>query len=158
MQHYISRFFHSFKELGRYKDMVDMFSPEKRSEIMSSIRSKDTVAEKYVFSYLRKHKIYYQKHYAKAPGKPDVALPRKKKAIFIDGDFWHGRDLEKTINRLPKVYWRDKILRNVERDKFTRKSLIDNGWKVLQVWEKDINRKRTREAEFEKIINFLTSD
>lgn len=75
--------------------MADVFEPDKRSEIMSRIRSKNTVAELIAYRYLRKEKVYFQKHYACALGKPDIALPRKKKAVFIDSEFWHGKDFER---------------------------------------------------------------
>jgi DNA mismatch endonuclease (patch repair protein) len=139
--------------------MTDMFSPEKRSEIMSRIRSKETQAEKLVFSYLRKHKIYFQKHYKKAPGKPDIALPRKKKAVFIDGDFWHGRDYARvTANRQPDDYWVLKIRRNMERDTEQRQYLLDNGWQLLAIWESDIKRVRTRQASLDSIAEFLLAE
>lgn len=139
--------------------MADMFSPEKRSEIMSRIRSQGTQAEKLAFSYLRKHKIYFQKHYKKVPGKPDIALPRKKKAVFIDGDFWHGRDYSRvTANRRPDDYWVKKIRRNMERDAEQRAYLIDNGWQLLTVWESDIKRVRTRLASLESIAEFLLAE
>lgn len=70
--------------------MTDVFSKQKRSEIMSLIRSKNTAIELNVFRFLRRNSIYFQKNYKRAMGSPDVALPRKKKAVFIDGDFWHG--------------------------------------------------------------------
>ncbi|RZD19594.1 MAG: hypothetical protein EVG15_00760 [Candidatus Acididesulfobacter diazotrophicus] len=75
--------------------MMDKFTKEKRSEIMSNIRSQNTKVEILVFRELRKRKIYFQKHYKKAIGNPDIALPRKKKAVFIDGDFWHGYQFSK---------------------------------------------------------------
>jgi len=81
--------------------MADCFTKKKRSEIMSKIRNKETKIEKMVFKYLRENKVYFQKHYNWASGKPDIALPRKKKAVFIDGDFWHGRDYEKRKDSLP---------------------------------------------------------
>lgn len=137
--------------------MADIFDKKKRSEVMSRIRSKDTKAELIVFRYLRKEGVYIQKHYKKAPGNPDIALPRKKKAVFIDGDFWHGRNYQETIDRLPKGYWKEKIARNVNRDKKNRQQLINNDWSILQVWESDVKRKRTREGELEKIIKFLKS-
>lgn len=59
--------------------MADIFSAKKRSEIMSRIHSKETAAEKIVFSNLRKNKIYFQKHYSRITGTPDIALPRKRK-------------------------------------------------------------------------------
>ena len=70
--------------------MADVFSKKKRSEIMSKIRSEETQIEQIVYRYLRKQGVYFQKHYKKAPGSPDIALPKKKIAVFIDGDFWHG--------------------------------------------------------------------
>jgi DNA mismatch endonuclease (patch repair protein) len=134
-----------------------MFSPAKRSEIMSRIRSKDTKAEKIVFKYLNQQNIYYQKHYKRIPGVPDIALPRKKLAVFIDGDFWHGRNYKETIKRLPEEYWQKKILQNVTRDKKTRRELKSRGWKILKVWESDIGRKRTQEQALQKIKVFLSS-
>lgn len=138
--------------------MADMYSPAKRSEIMSRIRSKETQAEKIVFQYLRQNKVYFQKHYAKATGKPDIALPRKKKAVFIDSDFWHGRTYDKVLqNRPPGDYWITKIARNMERDKQQREALSEQGWSVLVMWEEDIKRKSTRIACLEKIRSFLAT-
>ncbi len=88
---------------------MDVFTKKKRSEIMSKIRSKNTAIEKTVFRELRKRSIHFQRHYNKAAGNPDIALPRKKLAIFIDGDFWHGYGFSRQKNRLPKKYWQGKI-------------------------------------------------
>lgn len=133
--------------------MPDKFSKEKRSEIMSRINSKNTKAEIMVFRELRKRGIYFQKHYKRIEGNPDIALPRKKKAVFIDGDFWHGYEYEKLISRLPKEYWKEKIIRNVERDKKYTLSLKNKGWQVLRVWEHVV--KKDFNNTIEKIINFL---
>ena len=105
---------------------------------MSKIRSKNTKAELVVFRELRKRKIHFQKHYKKVAGSPDVAIPRKKIAVFIDGDFWHGRNFQKDKNRLPKKYWRKKIETNIVRDKKNRTKLKRQGWKILRVWESEI--------------------
>lgn len=136
--------------------MPDMFSPKKRSEIMSRIRSKETEAERITFRYLRQNKIYFQKHYARVAGKPDIALPRKKKAVFIDGDFWHGRDYERIVASRPEGdYWPAKIAYNMERDARNRAELAEKGWKLLVIWESDIKRKRTRDSALEQIARFL---
>ena len=136
--------------------MPDMFSPKKRSEIMSRIRSKETEAERIAFKYLRQNKIYFQKHYARVAGKPDIALPRKKKAVFIDGDFWHGRDYERIVASRPEGdYWPAKIAYNIERDARNRAELTEKGWKLLVIWESDIKRKRTRDSALEQIARFL---
>jgi len=137
--------------------MADMFSPEKRSEIMSNIRSKETEAERIAFKYLRANKIYFQKHYRRVPGTPDIALPRKKKAVFIDSAFWHGKDFKRIKkSRSPDDYWVVKIAKNIERDKATRDKLVSDGWQLLVVWEADIKRKRTSETSLKLISDFLT--
>lgn len=130
--------------------MPDIFSKEKRSEIMSRIRSKNTKVERIVFAYLRAKKVYFQKHYARAVGSPDVAVPSRKIAVFVDGDFWHGRDAKK---RLPKLndWWREKIVRNMRRDRANRAALRKAGWSVLRVWEGELVRKRTRDRWLEKV-------
>lgn len=138
--------------------MADVFNEEKRSEIMSKIRSKNTVAEKIVFKYLRQEKIYFQRHYKRVAGKPDLALPRKKKAVFIDGDFWHGRDYARLFRTRPEGdYWIKKIRYNMDRDALNRKRLKDAGWAVLAVWETDIKRKKTQISELKAIAQFLKS-
>lgn len=138
--------------------MTDMFTPDERSRIMAKVKSKNTSAERIVFSFLRKRGVYFQKHYKRAVGTPDIALPRKKRAVFIDSEFWHGKDLAKLKEtRPPDNYWVLKISRNAERDKAQRQTLNDQGWKMLVVWEKDVTRKITREAVLNKIEHFLTT-
>lgn len=137
--------------------MTDVFTPEKRKEVMALIKSKNSKAELLTFRYLRTKKIYFQKHYKRALGTPDLALPRKKKAIFIDGDFWHGRKLANLVeSRGIDDYWTQKILNNIDRDKRQRKELRKQGWELLIIWESDINRKRSRDTILGKIENFLT--
>ena len=129
--------------------------PEQRSIQMSKIRGKNTKAELLTFKYLRKQGVYFQKHYKHAPGSPDIALPRKKKAVFIDGDFWHGKTIDRVMERGANDFWTKKILRNMERDKEQEKALTDAGWCILRIWEKDILRKRTQEEALAEIRNFL---
>lgn len=136
---------------------MDVFTREKRREIMSKIRSKNTKVERIVFSFLRKEKIYFQKHYKRACGSPDVALPRKKKAVFIDGDFWHGRSFKKVAKgRESDDYWVVKIKTNMERDKRQRSGLKKAGWKILEIWESDIKKKSGRLENLRKVKTFLT--
>jgi len=120
---------------------------------MSRIRSKNTGAEKLIFSELRRHKVYFQRHYKKAIGSPDIAIPSRKKAVFIDGDFWHGYKFKKQKQQLPKKYWTAKIEGNILRDKRVNKELKRRGWKVLRLWEHEIKNNKT--AVVRKIIGFL---
>ena len=135
--------------------MADVFSKQKRSEVMAKIRSKDTKIELVAFKFLRKQKIYFKKHYNGVSGKPDVAMVSKKKALFIDGDFWHGRDYLKRINRLPP-YWKLKIEANMRRDKKYRRLLKKAGWSVMRVWEYDLER-RTQKT-LKRILAFLSQN
>lgn len=138
--------------------MTDIFDKEKRSYIMSRIRGKNTKVELLVYSYLQKRGIYFQKYYRnkKLGIRLDVALPRKKKAVFIDGDFWHGRTYAKILTRRGEDdFWTKKLRRNIERDLQQKALLENNGWTILRVWESDIVRKLTQEAELNKIAKFL---
>ncbi len=108
---------------------------------MSRIRAKDTGIERQVFRHLRQRKIYFQRHYVKAPGKPDIALPSKKIAIFVDGDFWHGYRFNSWKSRVPKVYWQEKIAGNITRDQKNRRKLRRAGWKVLRIWGHELGEK-----------------
>jgi len=139
--------------------MADIFTKDKRSEIMSKIRSKNTKVERIVFSFLGKEKLYFQRHYRRACGSPDVALPRKKKAVFIDGDFWHGRDFSRVKKRLEgNSYWLNKISTNIKRDLKQRKELKQAGWKILEVWEGDLSKKSCQLKNLKKIKTFLKDD
>lgn len=136
--------------------MADIFDSDKRSEVMSRIRGRDTWAERMVFYYLRQERVHFRKHYnSKELGiNIDIALPSKRRAVFVDGDFWHGRDYEKRKNKLDD-FWSQKITRNMERDTEQNKLLAEKGWKVLRVWESDVKRRLTREATLKKIEKFL---
>lgn len=121
---------------------------------MSKIRSKNTKAELVVFRELRKRKIYFQKHYKKCVGCPDIAIPSKKIAIFIDGDFWHGRNFSKNKRRLPKKYWQSKIKANITRDKRNRAKLKREGWQILKIWESEIAKDKIKSIA--RIFNFIS--
>jgi DNA mismatch endonuclease, patch repair protein len=85
-------------------------------------------------------------------------LPRKKKAVFIDGDFWHGREYERVLrNRPADDYWVKKIAYNMARDEAQMRELEDAGWSVLRVWDSDIKRKSTRNELIEQIVAFLAN-
>jgi DNA mismatch endonuclease (patch repair protein) len=136
----------------------DVFDSDKRHRVMASIKGKNSEAELLVFRYMAREKIYFQRHYMRVPGSPDLALPRKKRAVFIDGDFWHGHDYESRVKpRLYTDWWRNKIKGNMERDARQNLELSSLGWTVFRVWESDILRKRTRNQTLEQIKLFLKS-
>jgi DNA mismatch endonuclease (patch repair protein) len=126
--------------------MPDQFSPEKRSEIMSHIRSVDTKPEIFFRKALWKWGIRYRKN-VKMFGRPDIAIKKYALVIFIDGDFWHGNNwkikhrpsLETELERYSE-YWQKKIRRNMARDVEVNAYYQNNGWTVLRFWQSDIEK------------------
>lgn len=116
--------------------MADVFSPEKRSWVMSRIRGKNTGIDRTMKSILEGLGCSYEM-YPKMDGNPDFVIAGGRIAIFCDGDFWHGyRYHEK--KKPAKKFWRDKIDGNIRRDKRTSRRLRSHGWSVLRFWEHDI--------------------
>ena len=87
------------------------------------------------------HKGYrYRLNYKKLPGTPDIALTKYRIAIFVDGEFWHGKDFEKNKQRLKnnKDYWIEKIEENIQRDINNDKLLRQMEWIPIHFWSKDV--------------------
>ena len=117
--------------------MVDRVSPEKRSEIMSKIRSKNTQPEMIVRKWLHAHGYRFRLHRKDLPGTPDIILPKYKTVIFVHGCFWHGHKGCKKAS-FPKTrteWWKSKIQNNVNRDNWTTDVLKQKGWNVITIWE-----------------------
>ncbi len=117
------------------------------SRIMASVRSKNTAPEVKLQKILRGLNRSYKLHCSKLPGRPDVVLHRERLAIFVDGDFWHGRQwrrrglacLEDQFRKCSNAdYWISKIRRNIVRDRRVSKDLREKGWHVLRIWESDL--------------------
>lgn len=133
---------------------MDVFNLEKRSQIMSRIRGKNTGIEKIIFQALREQKIKFIKHPKRIKGRPDLIDPDRKLAIFIDGDFWHGWQFPRWKGKLPKKYWSEKIESNRKRDKTISVALRKSGWKVLRIWEHQILRDAN--GSIQKVTSFLS--
>jgi len=131
----------------------DIFSKKKRSNIMSAIKSKNTVLEKTIFSFLLKRGLKFETHYVKIIGKPDIAIPSKKKVVFIDSNFWHGWQYPRWKHRLTSDFWTNKIEVNRKRDKKVNRVLKRQRWKVLRIWEHNLNKDALRTIS--KIEKFL---
>lgn len=104
---------------------------------MSRIRSKGTKPEIILKKSLRRMGISYRSNIRNLPGTPDIVILEKKLAIFIDGDFWHGREFKRR-SRNYNDYWTKKIKRNMERDKENVRDLKKAGWKVIRFWGSEI--------------------
>jgi DNA mismatch endonuclease (patch repair protein) len=117
--------------------VTDVFSPEKRSQVMARVRGKDTAPELKVRRLLWRAGYRYRLHAKDLPGRPDLALPGRRAVVFVHGCFWHGHDCARGA-RAPKAnaaYWSAKIERNRARDVRVAGELEAAGWRPLTVWE-----------------------
>ena len=119
--------------------MTDVFTKEKRSEIMSKIRSKGTKIELRIKKGLEDQQIAFE-YQPKLFGKPDFLIPPKI-LVFCDSSFWHGRDWNKLKEKLPTPYWYEHIKANRKRDKIVTLTLKKEGYIVLRFWDFEIMKK-----------------
>ena len=117
---------------------MDTVSKQKRSEIMSRIKSRDSKIETLFRKELWKQGFRYRKNSGKYFGRPDVVLKKYKVVIFVDSCFWHGCKKHCRIPFVRKNYWTQKIIRNVARDKEVSKHYKKQGWKVFRIWEHEL--------------------
>lgn len=139
--------------------MADVKTPEQRSRNMAAIKGKDTKPEMIVRKYLFSRGMRFRVQVRKLPGNPDIVLPKYKTVIFVNGCFWHGHEDCKYF-RLPKSnveFWKEKIGRNIERDRESMQALLDLGWKIIRVWECELRNKANREDTLNKIYKSITS-
>jgi DNA mismatch endonuclease (patch repair protein) len=118
---------------------MDIFSSEKRSEIMRSIPNKNTSPELKLRKALHALGLRYSLHCRKILGKPDIVFARQKVVVFVDGDWWHGRNFERDSHKYPD-FWQDKIYKTIQRDKVVSNQLRKDGWLVLRFWQKEIDK------------------
>jgi|SRR5579871_5502443 len=122
--------------------MPDRITKEKRSALMSRIRSKNTGLEKSFRFYLRKTvKRRFTTNAKDIRGKPDFVFKEDRLCIFIDGDFWHGWQYPRWKSNLKNNFWRNKIETNRKRDLKITRYLRGKGWRVLRFWAHDLENK-----------------
>ena len=117
--------------------MTDMFSPSKRSVIMSRIKSTETSPELIVRGLFKSLGLRFQTYKKSLPGKPDLVFLKHKTVVFVHGCFWHqhpgcSRNFTPKSN---KNYWVPKLERNKIRFREVQKLLRKSGWKVIVIWE-----------------------
>lgn len=117
---------------------MDIFTPRKRSEIMSRIRSCGTTPETALYACVRgilggRRRI--DKNVRSFPGQPDVLIPSLRLAIFADGCFYHSCPRHKHVPKSNKRYWIPKLQRNRRRDNMNRRALRRMGFTVWSFWE-----------------------
>lgn len=119
--------------------MSDVFTKEKRSEVMSRIKgkgNKDT--ELAMIQILRSNNISGWRRNQAVLGKPDFIFPKQKVALFVDGCFWHGCPVHANMPKNNAEFWKKKLQANKDRDKFVTRELRKIGWKVIRIWEHEL--------------------
>jgi DNA mismatch endonuclease (patch repair protein) len=138
---------------------MDIVSPQKRSEMMSGIRGKNTKPERLVRSLLFKAGYRFRLHRKDLPGTPDIVMPGRRVAIFVHGCFWHQHH-NCSLTRLPKSnaeFWKTKLSGNERRDLVKYGELASLGWRVLVIWECAIRRRQNVDWLIESIIRWIDS-
>ena len=120
--------------------MTDTVSKKKRSKIMKAVKSKDSEIEVKFRKAIWKVGLRYRKNPTKYFGKPDLVLKKYKIVIFVDSCFWHGCKQHCRLPSSNKKYWIEKIERNKKRDKEVNRYYRKLGWKIIRVWEHEIQK------------------
>ncbi|WP_323748598.1 very short patch repair endonuclease [Dyella silvae] len=116
--------------------MTDVHNPEQRSRNMRAIGPTNTAPELQVRKALHAAGLRFRLHVRDLPGTPDLVLPKYRSVIFVHGCFWHGHDCH--LFKVPATgtsFWLKKIESNRHRDATTSRKLLDEGWRVLTIWE-----------------------
>ena len=125
--------------------MADVFTPEKRSEIMSRIRSSGTMPEARLCAALREvlgGRWKIDTNVRTLPGQPDLVIPGLRLAIFADGCFYHGCPEHGHVPKSNVAYWLPKLIRNRRRDRASRRELRKMGFAVWSFWECGLKGRR----------------
>ena len=128
---------------------MDVFTKEKRSQIMSKIKGKDTKPEKVVRSLLHQMGYRFRLHRRDLPGNPDIVLPKHKKVIFVHGCFWHGHKDCPRAKRpsTNKKFWNEKLSKSIKRDTFNQKKLKEMGWLTLIIWQCEMKESKNLQSK-----------
>jgi DNA mismatch endonuclease (patch repair protein) len=122
--------------------MPDVFTPKKRSEVMSRIRGRgNKETEIALVKLLRRFRIKGWRRHRRVFGKPDFIFPVLRVAVFVDGCFWHGCPKHSNMPANNRVFWSRKLSANKARDRLVTRTLRTRGWRVLRIWEHELTRK-----------------
>lgn len=123
---------------------------------MSRIKGKNTKPEMVLRSQLFRQGFRYRVYQKDLPGKPDIVLPKYRTVIYVHGCFWHYHEdcKEGRIPSSNSKFWREKLYKNIAKDKKHKLECEALGWKVIIVWEYEIEKQLNETME--KLILDLT--
>ena len=135
--------------------MSDIFTPEKRSDVMKAVKSRKTKTTelKMIEIFKELHIIGWRRTYPLL-GKPDFVFSKKRVVVFVDGCFWHGHDCRNVTPSDNAEFWEAKRLYNKKHDEEVTQTLVQKNWTVIRVWECEL-KKKNRELLLEKISMLL---
>ena len=146
-------------------------TPEQRHRCMSHIKGKGTKPELLVRQWLWGHGYRYRLNVKSVPGKLDIVLRPYRTAIFVNGCFWHGHNVQIENSKLTiensscckipttnRDFWVAKIRRNQERDERNTRILQENGWQVIVVWECQLKPAERLERTMRKVELLLNNN
>lgn len=120
---------------------MDVHNPQQRSKNMAAIKSTATKSEVALGKALWQSGLRYRKNNKTVFGKPDFTFKKYNVAVFVDSEFFHGKDFETKKKPATNAdFWLKKISRNIERDKEVNAHLTANGWTVLRFWSNEVKK------------------
>ena len=133
---------------------MDKLNPEQRKKCMRANKSTGTKPELVLAKAMWALGLRYRKNSGSIFGKPDFSFKKYKVAVFVDGEFWHGKDWEQKKVEIKgnREFWIAKIERNIQRDIEVTGRLKAEGWMVLRFWSNDVVEDTTSCAEKVKEI------
>ncbi len=138
--------------------MSDVFDKDKRSQIMRSVKSRNTKStELTMIKLLKENHITGWRRTYHVKGHPDFVFLDKRIAIFVDGCFWHGHDCRNTRPNDHYEYWQKKRSSNIQRDKEITERFQKRGWTVIRIWECEL-KKQNRESIVKRLSAALNAD
>lgn len=122
--------------------MADIFDDEKRSSIMSKVRSKGNKStELRVIELFEDNGIIGWRRNYKVKGHPDFVFLKERVAIFVDGCFWHGHECRNIHPKDNEEYWNKKRQRYIQHDLEITERFQKRGWTVVRIWECELKKK-----------------
>ena len=135
--------------------MSDIFTPEKRSDVMKAVKSRNTkTTELKMIELFKELRVIGWRRTYPLIGKPDFVFPKKRIVIFVDGCFWHGHDCRNVTPSDNAEFWEAKRIYNKKHDEEVTQTLVQKNWTVIRIWECEL-KKKNREVLLEKISLLL---
>jgi DNA mismatch endonuclease (patch repair protein) len=135
--------------------MTDIVDKATRSRMMAGIRNRDTTPERLVRQELYRMGIRYRLQNGKLPGRPDIVIGRLRTVIFVHGCFWH-RHPGCRMAYTPKSnveFWLTKLESNVARDTRNQARLVEQGWRVIVIWECETRDHTALREQLARMLN-----